>query len=86
MKPSQPRLGASGRRWLVYHVAAWWTLVVAIVGIWLYNTEGAATNPTGWRPLPIDHYVAIFVITVVPLVYTGSRWRHAAHTAHTAPR
>jgi hypothetical protein len=81
MKQASPsNLGASSR-WLVYHVAAWWTLLAALAGIWLYNTSGKTPHASGWHPLPIDHYVVIFVVTTTLIVYTGSRWRQAAHSA-----
>ena len=73
-------LGDSGR-WLVYHVTAWCTLLAAVAGIWLYNTSGKTPHASGWRPLPIDHYVVIFVVTTTLIVYTGSRWRQAVRSA-----
>jgi hypothetical protein len=77
---SQSQLGDSGR-WFVYHVAAWWTLVAAVAGIWLYNAAGKPHHASAWRPLPIDHYVVLFAITITLVVYTGGRWRQAAHSA-----
>ena len=73
-------LGDSGR-WLVYHVTAWWTLLAAVAGIWLYNTSGKTPHASGWRPLPIDHYVVIFVVTTTLIVYTGRRSRQAVRSA-----
>jgi hypothetical protein len=80
MRQTQPHLGYPGQ-WLVYHVAAWWGLLAAVAGIWLYNTAERAHDPTGWAPLPVDHYVVIFAVTITLVIYTGSRWRQAAHSS-----
>lgn len=76
----QSPLGDSGR-WLVYHFVAWWTLVAAVAGIWLYNAAGKSPHASAWRPLPVDHYVVIFAFTITLIVWTGGRWRQATHSA-----